>query len=140
MRLGVRHKLVLLATLVILGVSSGFTWLNLALTRKAIEEDLKARAIVFAREIAATIGDRRELESGRLLGEQIGRILDIRRSVLQLDVLASGAWGSAVVATNESDARLPFNRRDADEVRKGRVVSQRSRAGPRTTGRSWRRS
>src|SRR5574341_1363348 len=124
MRLGVRHKLVLLATLVILGVSSGFTWLNLALTRKAIEEDLKARAIVFAREIAATIGDRRELESGRLLGEQIGRILDIRRSVLQLDVLAFGAWGSAVVATSESDARLPFNRRDADEVRKGRVVSR----------------
>src|SRR5574341_1542231 len=100
MRLGVRHKLVLLATLVILGVSSGFTWLNLALTRQAIEEDLKARAIMFAREIAATIGDRRELESGRLLGEQIERIIDIRRSVLQL------------------------SRRDTDEVRRGQVVSR----------------
>ena len=61
MRLGVRGKLVLLATLVILGVSSGFTWLNLTLAREAISEDLKVRAILFAREIAATIGDRAEL-------------------------------------------------------------------------------
>ena len=64
MRLGVRGKLVLLATLVLLGVSSGFTWLTLALARQAIGEDLGARAILFAREIAATIGDRQELESG----------------------------------------------------------------------------
>ena len=124
MRLGVRHKLVLLATLVILGVSSGFTWLNLALTRQTIEEELKARAIIFAREIAATIGDRRELESGRMLGEQIGRILDIRRSVLQLDLLTFGPTDTTIVATSEPNARLPFNRRDADEVRKGRVVSR----------------
>ncbi len=124
MRLGVRHKLVLLATLVILGVSSGFTWLNLALARQAIEEDLKARAIMFAREIAATIGDRRELESGRLLGEQIERILDIRRSVLQLDVLTFEPGGTAVVATSAANARLPFSRRDTDEVRRGQVVSR----------------
>ena len=48
MRLGVRGKLVLLATLVLLGVSSGFTWLTLALARQAIAEDLGARAIAGA--------------------------------------------------------------------------------------------
>ena len=134
MRLGVRHKLVLLATLVILGVSSGFTWLNLVLARKAIEEDLKVRAILFAREIAATIGDRRELESGRMLGEQIGRILDIRRSVLQLDVLTFEPGGTAVVATSAPHSRLPFSRRDTDEVRRGRVVSRAVRS---PTERYW---
>ena len=49
-RLGVRHKLIILGALVILVVSSGFTWINLALARRAIEEDLKTRAIVYARD------------------------------------------------------------------------------------------
>ncbi|MBI4254939.1 MAG: HAMP domain-containing protein, partial [Candidatus Rokubacteria bacterium] len=129
MRLRVRHKLVLLATLVILGVSSGFAWLNLALARRAIEEDLQARAIIFAREIAATIGDRRELESGGALNEQILRILDIRRSALQLDVLTFGPREATIVATNRPATRLPFDRRDTDEVRRGRVVSRAIR-GP----------
>ena len=48
-RLGVRHKLIILGALVILVVSSGFTWINLALARRAIEEDLTTRAIVYAR-------------------------------------------------------------------------------------------
>ena len=124
MRLGVRGKLVLLATLVILGVSSGFTWLNLTLAREAISEDLKVRAILFAREIAATIGDRAELESGAALTAQIHRIMDVRSSVLQLDVLAFRPDGATVVATSHPTARLPFARRDADEVRRGRVVSR----------------
>ena len=54
-RLGVRHKLIIVGVLVILVVSSAFTWINLALARRAIEEDLKTRAIVYAREIAATL-------------------------------------------------------------------------------------
>jgi signal transduction histidine kinase len=124
LRLGVRHKLVILAALVILGVSSGFVWLNLALARRAIEEDLQARAIIFAREIAATIGDRRELESGGALNEQILRIVDIRRSALQIDVLTFGPRGATVVASNQPATRLPFNQRDTDEVRRGRVVSR----------------
>src|ERR1051325_8338489 len=55
----VRHKLILLGALVVLAVSSGFTWLSLGLAQRAIEEDLKARAIVYAREVAATLGDRK---------------------------------------------------------------------------------
>ncbi|MBI3030659.1 MAG: HAMP domain-containing protein [Candidatus Rokubacteria bacterium] len=134
LRLGVRLKLVALATLVIVGVSSGFTWLSLTLTRQAIEEDLRVRAIIFAREIAATISDRREFESRHLLGEQIKRILDIRPSALQLDVLVFGPTETTAVATSEPKTRLPFNRRDADEVRKGRIVS---RAVTSQSGRYW---
>ena len=129
MRLGVRGKLVLLATLVLLGVSSGFTWLTLALARQAIGEDLGARAILFAREIAATIGDRQELERGGPLTAQIHRIMEVRSSVLQLDVLTFGPGGTAVVATSHPSARLPFARREADEVRRGRVVHRTVTSG-----------
>ena len=124
MRLSVRHKLILFSTLVILVVSSGFTWVNLILARQAIEEDLQNRAIVYAREVAAAIGGRRELESGPALHRLIARLLEIRRSVLQLDVLTFGPEGTTVVATNEPNVRLPFSRRDAEEVQNGRVVSR----------------
>ena len=123
-RLGVRHKLILLGTLAILVVSLGFTWINLALARRAIEEDLKARAIVYAREIAANFRDRKELEGGPALGPLIKRLLEIRKSVLQLDVLAFHPEETTVVATNVPQARLPFSRRDGDEVRSGRIVSR----------------
>jgi hypothetical protein len=72
MGLGVRVKLVLLSVTVLVVVSFGFTALSLSLTRGWVE-DLKERAIAFAREFAATIGDRRELESPALLSEQIRR-------------------------------------------------------------------
>ena len=108
---GVRLKLVLLSVAVLVVVSFGFTALSLGLTRGWIEEDLRERAIVFAREIAATIGDRRELESAALLHEQIQQILGIRRNVLQLDILAlrrRAAPRSSPPATR--DRRLPFTR------------------------------
>ncbi len=124
MRLSVRHKLTLFSTLVILVVSSGFTWVSLVLARQAIEEDLQARAIVYAREVAAAIGGRRELESGPALRALIARLLEIRRSVLQLDVLTFGLEGTTVVATNEPNVRLPFGRHDAEEVQRGHVVSR----------------
>src|SRR5262245_36348678 len=95
--IGVRHKLILLGVLVILVVSSAFTWINLALARRAIEEDLKARAIFYAREIAGTFGDRHELMRSDAVGQLIGRLLKVRRSVLQLDVLTFGPEGRTVV-------------------------------------------
>ncbi len=68
MRLGVRQKLVLLSVAVMIVTSFGFAALSLSLSRGWVEDDLKDRAIAFAREIAATIGDRHEFESGLLLG------------------------------------------------------------------------
>ena len=110
MGLGVRLKLVLLSVAVLVVVSFGFTALSLSLTRGWIEEDLRERAIAFAREIAATIGDRRELESTALLHEQIREILAIRRNVGQLDILAFDGAGARIVATSHADRRLPFTR------------------------------
>jgi signal transduction histidine kinase len=124
-RFGVRHKLIILGTLVILVVSSGFTWINLALARRAIEEDLKARAIVYAREIAAAVGHGGQLGHRETLQPLITRLLEIRKSVLQLDVLAFHPDdATTVVASNVPEARVPFKDADADEVRHGGIVSR----------------
>jgi two-component system NtrC family sensor kinase len=125
----VRHKLILLGALVVLAVSTGFTWLNLSLAQRAIEEDLKRRAIVYAREVAATLADSRRLEGGEVLGRLIARLLDIRRSVLQLEVVAFSPEETVVVATSHPGKPLPFVERDADEVRNGRVVAREVTAG-----------
>jgi len=54
MRLGLRQKLVLGGLAIVVVVSFGFTLLQLTLIGTA-------RAVFFAREVAASIGDRREL-------------------------------------------------------------------------------
>jgi signal transduction histidine kinase len=123
-QLAIRHKLVLLSLLILVVVSFGFTMLGLALSHGWVEEDLKERAIAFAREVAATIGDRREFESAAILHDQIRQILAIRQNVLQLDILAIGTDGTRVVATSRADTRLPFRRKEMDQVREGRVVSR----------------
>jgi signal transduction histidine kinase len=124
MRLRVRPKLVLLSGALLVVVSFGFTLLNLWLSHGWVEEDLKERAIAFAREIAVTIGDRRELESDALLNEQVRQILTIRQMVSQLDILALSDAGTAVVATSHPALRLPFTRQDLAVVRRGQVVSR----------------
>jgi len=125
MRLGIRQKLVLLSLLILVVISFGFTALHLTISSGWLEEDLQERAITFAREIAVTIGDRREFESGPILAAQIVNIMAVRPSVLQLDLLAfEGEASTRVVATSHGGARLPFTRRDAIEVRRGRVLSR----------------
>jgi len=119
----VRHKLILLGALVILVVSSAFTLINLALARRAIEEDLKTRAIIYASEIAGTFGDRQELERGAI-DQAIERLLRIRRSALQLDVLTFAGDGPRLVASSHRQAPLEVSAADAAAVRSGRAVAR----------------
>jgi two-component system, NtrC family, sensor kinase len=124
MRLGLRQKLVLGGLAIVVVVSFGFTLLQLALSRQSVEEDLQARAVFFAREVAASIGDRRELQGGARLERQIRQIMGVRRSVLQLDIIAFRGEDADIVATSDPRTRLPFTRADTDQVRLGKVVSR----------------
>ncbi len=133
MRLSVRHKLILFSTLVILVVSSGFTWVSLVLARRAIEEDLQNRAIVYAREVAAAIGGGRELKA-EPVRQLIERLLEIRPSVLHLDVLTFDFEGMTLVATNEPGAPVWFSWSDAEDIQRGRIVS---RAVNTASGHHW---
>lgn len=133
-RLGVRAKLVLLSLLILIVVSFGFTLFQVRLSRMWFEEDLRERAVLFAREVAATIGDRHQLEGGPLLERQISQIMGVRRSVLQLEILGFEEAGTRVIATSQASSRLPFTRKEAEQVRWGHVVSRMIADG---TGRSW---
>jgi two-component system, NtrC family, sensor kinase len=124
MRLRVRQKLVLLSIAVMIVTSFGFAALSLSLSRGWVEDDLKERAIAFAREIAATIGDRHEFESGLLLQEQVQHILVIRQNVSQLDILAFDGAGARIIATSQPTRRLPFSRSDLGRTRNGEVISR----------------
>src|SRR6058998_921319 len=101
MRLGVRAKLVLLSLLILVVVSFSFTWLQIRLSRAWFEEDLRTRAVIFAREVAATIGDRREFENRELLQHKIRQIMAVRQSVFQLDVLGFDETGSHIVEAED---------------------------------------
>jgi hypothetical protein len=54
-RPGLRQNLVLGGLAIVVVVSFGFTLLQLALSQQSVEEDLQARAVFFAREVAASI-------------------------------------------------------------------------------------
>ncbi len=123
MRLAVRQKLVLLSLLILVIVSFAFTLLHLRFTRSLVEEDLRERAVAFAREIAATILDQRELEGGSLLERQVGQIMAVRQNVLQLDILRFGGDATRIVASSHPARRLAFTRREAERVQRGDIVS-----------------
>ena len=134
MRLGVRGKLVVLSLLILVVVSFGFTVLQLHLSRGWVEEDLRERAVFFAREIAATIGDRREFESSALLGRKIQQLLAVRKSVLQLDIMDFLHADAVVLASSHPGAALAFTPGDFLRVRDGAVVS---RLVTEADGRYW---
>jgi two-component system, NtrC family, sensor kinase len=125
MRIGVRAKLVLISLLILVVVSFGFTLLGLHLSRTWVEEDLRERAVFFAREMAATIGDHQDLTPGPSLDRKVQQIMDVRRSVLQLDIVRfASEEASLLIATSRPQSRLPFTPGDTDQVQRGRVVSR----------------
>ena len=125
MRIGVRAKLVLISLLILVVVSFGFTLTGLHLSRTWVEEDLRERAVFFAREMAATIGDHQDLTPGPLLDRKIQQIMAVRRSVLQLDIVRFASEdASLLIATSRPQSRLPFTPGDTDQVQRGRVVSR----------------
>lgn len=135
MRLGIRQKLVLISLLIVVVVSFGFTLVQLDLTRTWVEEDLKERALFFARELAATIGGEHELAAGPLLERKIQQIMAVRRSVMQIDILRFDfTHASPVIASSAPASRLPFSQDEANQVYRGRVVS---RLVKDATGRYW---
>src|SRR5260370_9281504 len=134
MRLGVRQKVVLLSLLIVVVVSFTFTAVEVDRTRTWREEDVRDRAVIFAREIAATIGDHHELESHALIDRKIHQIMAVRPSVLQLDIVRLPPGGGAVVATSEPTHRMPITHGYEAAVRNGVVIS---RLLTDTGGRSW---
>ena len=123
-RLNVRTKLVLSSLVLLLVVSLAFTaaWLNLA--QKWVEGELRSRAIAFAREVAATIGDRREFENEQILRAEVRRIMEARENVRNIDFLAFGTPWPRLLVTTDPTWRPPLTPDQRDELTRGGVVAR----------------
>ncbi|MBI2461303.1 MAG: HAMP domain-containing protein [Candidatus Rokubacteria bacterium] len=133
-RLSVRSKLILSSLLLLVTVSFAFTAASLHLSERWVETDLRRRAITFAREVAATIGDRREFENTRLLDLEIERIREARANVQNIDFLAFGGPWVRLLASSDPAWRPPLTLHQVRELERGRVVAQ---LVAKPEGRSW---
>jgi signal transduction histidine kinase len=123
-RLPVRAKLLLGSLLLLLVVSFAFSAAFLWLSNAWVEEDLRGRAIAFAREVAATIGDRRELENTQLLRGEIRRIIEARQTVRNMDILAFGPSWPRLLVTTDPAWRPPLTTAQQAQLRRGGVVAR----------------
>ncbi len=133
-RLSVRSKLVLSSLLLLIVVSFAFTAASLHFSEQWVEEELRKRAITFAREVAATIGDRREFENARLLEGEIRRIMEARSNVRNIDFLVFGEAWPRLVASSDLAWRPALTARELRELERGRVVA---RLVAKPDGRRW---
>jgi signal transduction histidine kinase len=132
--LSVRGKLVLSSLVLLLVVSFAFTAASLWLSYRWFEDELRGRAIAFAREVAATIGDRREFENTQLLRAEIRRIMEARQTIRNIDILAFGPDWPRLLVTTDSSWRPPLTAAQQRELTQGRVVA---RLVEEAEGRFW---
>ena len=124
--LTVRGKLVLSSLVLLVVVSYAFTAASLYFSERLVEEDLRERAITFAREVAATIGDRREFENARLLHSEIRRIREARRNVRNIDFLAldEGDGWPRILASSDPAWRPALTSAQVRDLRRGSVLAR----------------
>jgi two-component system NtrC family sensor kinase len=125
-RLSVRSKLILATLLLLVVVSFVFSAASLYFTERLVQEDLEERAIALAREVAATIGDRRELEDPRVLADQIRGIMQARHNVRNIDFLAfdGGESWPRILASSDVAWRPALTPVQLQELRQGRVLAR----------------
>jgi len=136
LRWSVRNKLIVSTLVLLLVVSFAFTAASLYFSERLVEDDLRDRAIAFAREVAATIGDRREFENSRLLGSEIRRILEARRNVRNIDVLAfpEGETWPRLLASSDFGWRAALSPSQLRALKERQVIARLVQGA---AGRHW---
>jgi signal transduction histidine kinase len=136
LRWSVRNKLIVSTLVLLLVVSFAFTAASLYFSERLVEDDLRDRAIAFAREVAATIGDRREFENSRLLDSEIRRILEARRNVRNIDVLAfpEGETWPRLLASSDFAWRAALSPSQLRALRERQVIAHLVQGA---AGRHW---
>ncbi|MFN3476423.1 MAG: sensor histidine kinase [Candidatus Methylomirabilales bacterium] len=118
-------SLVILIVAIILFLS---TYLDIKLSEKTFEEDLKGQAVSLARELAASIGTWKELEDTEILGREIGEIKRVRRDLESIEVFAFTSKGLALIALTEGASGSGSSSREWAMVREGRVAASLEKA------------
>jgi two-component system NtrC family sensor kinase len=122
--LGVRAKLVLSSLVLLLVVSFAFTAAFLRLSQIWVADELRGRAIAFARSVAATIGDRREFENPQILRAEIRRLREARQDIKNIDFLAFGEVWPRVLVTTDPGWRSPLSAAQRDGLLRGREIAR----------------
>jgi sensor histidine kinase regulating citrate/malate metabolism len=75
-------KATLLVIAIVAGVLALSTFLNIRVSERALERDLRDNAIILARQFAAGIGSSEELNNPAILRLDIGQLMEDRPSVV----------------------------------------------------------
>jgi methyl-accepting chemotaxis protein len=94
--------LVIAITASVLGLS---TALNIRVSERALERDLRDNAVSLARQFAAGIDSWEELNNPATLQVEIGQVMDNRSSIAQVEVYAMAQAGPALITA--SDEAVP---------------------------------
>ncbi len=121
--LGLQARIVSLVVLIVAAVLLLSTYLSMKLSEKTFEEDLRERAINLARELAASIGSRNELEDPEILGREMEEIKRVRGTIESLEVFALTARGPSLIAATGGASIGRSATPEWPVVRKGEVVA-----------------
>ncbi|NIO40653.1 MAG: hypothetical protein GTO41_11010, partial [Burkholderiales bacterium] len=119
---GIRLKLVLVSLVILIVVSFGSLLLHHLIASSWIDEDLRGRAVTFAKDISSTIAQHKVQEGAPLIAEEIRRIMAVRSNVLQIEIRELTPTSVVLIGSSDANTRLPFSDEDADAVRRGSSV------------------
>ncbi|MBI3077571.1 MAG: HAMP domain-containing protein [Deltaproteobacteria bacterium] len=134
LRLRLQTKIILLMVLIVVTVAVAFTYLDLKLSERALDEDLRGRALIFAEELAAAVGDRTELGNATLLQGIISRVMEARRNIRQIDILVAERNRLRLVASSRPERPVSLTRKAQRAIIRGQAASELVQ-GP--AGRGW---
>jgi two-component system NtrC family sensor kinase len=129
--LSLQARIVSLVVFIVAVILLLSTYLDLKLSEKTFGEEMKERAVSLARELAASIGTRRELEDPNILSREMEEITKVQRTIHSIDIFTLGPTGPALIASagGTSGPRSGFS--GWHTVRTGAVVASLDETGGR---------
>lgn len=118
-------SLVILIVAVVLFLS---TYLDIKLSEKTFEEELREQAVSLAQALAASIGTWKELEDAEILLKEMEEIKRVRRNIESIEVFAFTSKGLALIASTGGTSGPGSGPMEWEVVREGRVAASLEKA------------
>jgi methyl-accepting chemotaxis protein len=127
-------KATLLVIAIVAGVLSLSTFLNIRVSKHALERDLRDNAIALARQFAAGIGSWEELNNPTTLQVDIGQVMEDRPSIVGAEVYAMAHGAPHFITSIDEEVRTTPAPEvfQVDQENKPMAVQRQGR-----TGRQW---
>ncbi len=129
--ISLQTRIVTLVVFIVAVVLFLSTYLDLKLSEKTFETELRERAVRLAQGLAASIGTRRELEDAKILRREMEEIKKVQRTIESIEIYSLGPTGPVVVASTGGTAGPKPAPIEWPVIRKGEVAASLDRAGGR---------